>query len=119
MVMGVIQHEDHGRHRSIADLERESSLQGLKITDASLGLDADRPDTSRDRRIPRTKVHGSAWNGLDDGHLWPPSQRWGEPRPEAPEQRDMACVAERVAVREASRAQIEAHERKELGDPRH
>jgi hypothetical protein len=30
----------------------------------------------------------------------------------------MACVTERVAIREASRAQIEAHEGKELRDPR-
>jgi len=93
----------------VADLQLQSSLEGLTVSNVSFGLDPESPSLprrARHLRVPRSKV------ALDwQWHFGPPTQRWMKSGPEPLEQGQLSAIADGIARGVGADAQVEPNDR--------
>lgn len=106
---GPLDEQDHPAQAAITELQRDPSVESLKVPQPRLGLDDDRIACSVDDRVERTPVPGG---GQRD--LYPPAECWNDPCAKSLQQLQMGHVSDRRPSRVEANRLIEADNR---GDP--
>jgi hypothetical protein len=93
----------------VADLQLETSLQGLTVRNVRFGLDPDPPSI---RRRPRYFRVPSPQVALDrERHLGPPPQRGVQSGPESLEQGQLSAISDRIAGGVSTKAEVQPNDR--------
>ncbi|HUQ44591.1 MAG TPA: hypothetical protein VM451_09325 [Candidatus Limnocylindria bacterium] len=109
VVPGVRQQQEHAGLPAITLLQRDPTLERLRVTDMCLSFDPHPNAGSVDPSVPCPPVHDPGCRELDHRQLFAPGQLGVDPLPEPTQQRDLRSVPERRATKECFRREFEAH----------